>query len=215
MTVAVLIVDDEPALNELFVIGLTKYGYQTKGVLGGRECLDILENLFRPDLILLDMMMEPMDGWETLIRIKNNDKIKDIPVILQTGKNLTYKEAERFVNYIEDYIMKPITPKRCLEHIDATINKVTRINNIINRGISKGYEEDTIRRFAELYRMTIVAKRLLEILQDRYGHDKPDSTSESYGPEEYNQFLINLQKDYNLLKDEMTISIGDPENIIN
>jgi CheY-like chemotaxis protein len=199
MSVTVLIVDDEPALNELFVIGLNKYGYPTKGVLGGKECLDILSSSFTPDLILLDMMMEPMDGWETLIRIKSMEKVQHIPVILQTGKNLTYEEAERFVGYIEDYIMKPVTPKRCIEYINETLNKVRIIQNIISQGISDGYEEKDIKRYANLYRTILVAKKLLLILEVHYGSVKSDI--------EYAKFLNGLENEFSLLKEKIPIQI--------
>lgn len=148
---SLLIEDDKSALNELFVIGLTKYRFETEGVLSGQECLDLLSTPYRPDLILLDMMMEPMDGWETLSRLKQIDEVRQIPIIMQTGKNLTYREAEKFSYCIEDYIMKPITPKRCIDYITSALNNVNKIEEIIIQGISTGYSEQKIRRLARLY----------------------------------------------------------------
>lgn len=206
----VLIVDDEPALNELFVIGLNKYGFRTEGVLGGQECLDLLSTPYRPDLILLDMMMEPMDGWETLNRLKKIDEVKHIPVIMQTGKNLTYKEAEQFSYCIEDYIMKPVTPKRCIDHITSALEKIQTIDDIITQGLRAGCPERKIRRLAQLYRTIDVAKKLLIILEERYGNQQSAGCSgtDSYGPEDYSTFLDNLQGEYVQLQKEIDFSIS-------
>ena len=207
MPLTVLIVDDEPALNELFVIGLNKYGFKTEGVLGGQECLDLLSTEYRPDLILLDMMMEPMDGWETLNHLKKIQDIKRIPVIMQTGKNLTYKEAVQFSYCIEDYIMKPITPKRCIDYITGALEKVRLIEIIIETGLHAGYPEEKIRRFAQIYRTINVAKRMLIILEERYGSRIGDDGDENFGPEEYAEFLHKLEEEINLLKSEIDMNL--------
>ena len=203
----VLIVDDEPALNELFVIGLTKYGFKTEGVLGGQECLDLLSTPYRPDLILLDMMMEPMDGWETLNRLKRLDEVKHIPIIMQTGKNLTYREAEQFSYCIEDYIMKPITPKRCIDHNTSALEKVQTVEEIIHQGLRAGFPEEKIRRLARLFRTIDVARKLLIILEDRYGNHEQAEDNESYGPDEYSAFLLKLQQEYEGLQIEINFAI--------
>ncbi|MGV8110400.1 response regulator [Methanospirillum sp.] len=203
----VLIVDDEPALNELFVIGLNKYGFKTEGVLGGQECLELLNTEYRPDLILLDMMMEPMDGWETLNRLKRIQDVKNIPVIMQTGKNLTYREAEQYSYCIEDYVMKPITPKRCIDHITNALDKVQKIEEIILQGLRAGYSEEKIRRLATIYRIIYVARKLQSILEERYGHHNPAEESETYGPEDYAKFLLKLQQEYDDLQKDINFTL--------
>ena len=209
----VLIVDDEPSLNELFVIGLSKYGFETEGVLGGRECLELLNNHYRPDLILLDVMMEPMDGWETLTRLKQIDEVKNIPVIMQTGKNLTYKEAERFSCCIEDYIMKPITPKRCVPYITNTLEKVRAIEETINTALRAGYPEKKIFQLAQLYRTINVAKKLMAILEERYESRSPSADNQSYGPVEYADFLLRLQQEFEDLQKEINFTLGNLKHL--
>lgn len=201
MSIAILIVDDEPALNELFVIGLTKYGYSTEGVLGGRECLDLLNTSYRPDLILLDMMMEPMDGWETLHQIKNDLNYQSIPVIMQTGKNLTYKEAEQFSFYIEDYIMKPITPKRCVEFIVEILDKRKKLDAFINKIRLSGYPEDQVEKFINLHKAIEVSERLMQLLEERYGQRSSiERDPESYGPDEFKAFRNRIISEYSDLQ---------------
>ncbi|HPY59714.1 MAG TPA: response regulator [Methanospirillum sp.] len=211
----VLIVDDESSLNELFVIGLSKYGFETEGVLGGRECLELLNNHYRPDLILLDVMMEPMDGWETLTRLKQIDEVKNIPVIMQTGKNLTYKEAERFSSCIEDYLMKPITPKRCVPYITNTLEKVRAIEKTISKALRAGYPEEKIFQLAQLYRTIDVAKKLLVILEERYESRNPSGDNESYGPAEYADYLLRLQQEFDDLQKEINFTLGSLKPLSN
>jgi Response regulator containing CheY-like receiver, AAA-type ATPase, and DNA-binding domains len=69
MTAKILVIDDNPGIVEVFVTMLKRGGYTTYSAGSGAEGLDILLDL-TPDLILLDIMMEPMDGWETLENIK-------------------------------------------------------------------------------------------------------------------------------------------------
>ncbi len=207
MSVEILIVDDEPALNELFVIGLKKYGFTTEGVLGGREALDLLKDAYRPDLILLDMMMEPMDGWETLHHIKADQEFRKIPVIMQTGKNLTFKEAEQFSYYIEDYVMKPITPKRCVDFINDILDKQRKIQSIIDSARNAGYSESEIDRLITLHRANEVSGRLMRLLVDRYGTSSGDQDPESYGPEEFLAFRSKIKNEYDELAEKMGISI--------
>ncbi len=204
----VLIVDDEPALNELFVIGLSKYGFKTAGVLSGQECLDLLITTpYRPDLILLDMMMEPMDGWETLSRLKMIDDVKHIPVIMQTGKNLTYREAEQFAYFIEDYVMKPITPKRCIDHIVNALEKVQALEEIVRDGVRAGYPEEKIRRLTRLYRTMEVARKLQIILEERYGA-YTGGEGDRYGPGEYARFLRRLEQEFDEIQKEVNLSLS-------
>ena len=57
----------------------------------------------------LDIMMKPMDGWETLEKIKGEIITAHIPVLMLTSKQVTPAEMEKYSNYIEDYVLKPVT----------------------------------------------------------------------------------------------------------
>lgn len=207
MSVTILIVDDEPALNELFVIGLKKYGFVTEGVLGGRECLDLLATPYTPDLILLDMMMEPMDGWETLTNIKADPMMRKIPVIMQTGKNITFKEAEQFTYYIEDYVMKPITPKRCVDYINEILESRKQVTEILTNTEGKGYSEEQIDKLINLNRAIAVSDRLMKLLVDRYGYSSGSNDPESYGASDFDAFRSKLITQYKNLQKEMGVTL--------
>ena len=109
----ILVVDDSPFIVDVFVTMLERGGYRSVAAYGGEECLDILKTV-TPDLILLDIMMEPMDGWETLEKIKENPSTKEIPVLMLTAKQLTPTEAEEYGIFIEDYVPQAHHPPRAL-----------------------------------------------------------------------------------------------------
>ncbi|MGA2105655.1 MAG: response regulator, partial [Methanoregula sp.] len=91
--ITILVVDDNLDVTEVFVEMLTQGGYGASAAYSGEECLKILKEV-TPDLILLDIMMEPMDGWETLEKIKGEITTTQIPVIMLTSKQVTPGEVE-------------------------------------------------------------------------------------------------------------------------
>jgi two-component system, OmpR family, response regulator len=107
----ILIVDDDPAIREIFSIYLGMGGFRVLTATGGMECLDRIRTE-TPDLILLDMMMEPMDGWETLLAIRSGPALRQIPVIIITGKQPAPEEILQYGGLIDDYIVKPVDFKR-------------------------------------------------------------------------------------------------------
>lgn len=198
MSPSILIVDDEPGLNELFVIGLRKYGFSSEGVLGGNECLEKLKS-FHPDLILLDMMMEPMDGHETLVHLKEQNSTKDIPVIVLTGKVLASDEAMWFAFIIEDYLMKPVTPKQSVEYINNVLKNVNERKELIDKCSSQGIDDKEIENIENYNRAAEVANKLEKVLMLRYGNGCSAETIKEM--EDYLSFKKEVQSKYqNFLK---------------
>jgi CheY-like chemotaxis protein len=78
----VLIVEDDADLREMMAQLLTIEGFQAATVANGKEALDYLHNVSRPDVILLDLMMPVMDGWEFRRRQREEQRIKDVPVVV-------------------------------------------------------------------------------------------------------------------------------------
>jgi len=116
----ILIVDDNPDIRELFTTFLNIAGFSTMAVGGGAECIELLKTT-RPDLILLDIMMEPMDGWQTLKYIKSQPESKDIPVFMVTGKAITETEQQMYNGDYKIYLMKPVTPQRLKDAVDGLL----------------------------------------------------------------------------------------------
>ena len=164
---SVLVVDDSPFIVDVFVTMLERGGYKTHSSYGGNEAIDILKTV-TPDIILLDIMMEPMDGWETLVHIKNNPATKEIPVMMLTAKQLTPGEAQEYGIYIEDYILKPITHRELYEAIEHVLNRKTMIKTDMERATSVGVESELIHEYGRLVKSVDINRRLLRILENTY-----------------------------------------------
>jgi CheY-like chemotaxis protein len=164
---SVLIVDDDRDMIEVINGMLKLGGYATRIATSGAECLKELESAV-PDLILLDIVMNPMDGWETLKRIKKNPVTKGIPTIMLTGQKLTPKDVEDYGIYIEDYVMKPVT----VQGLNAAITHVFARRQMINEKIAAakraGIDRDKLCEGARLTRVVDVNKRLWDLLVKTY-----------------------------------------------
>jgi CheY-like chemotaxis protein len=114
----VLIVDDDPDVADVFRIFLASEGHTAVAAPGGIECLKLLQEI-APDVILLDMMMQPMDGWTTLKAIKANPQTEKIPVVMITGKPQIGNEHEIYAPLYFDYLLKPIRQ----EDLCSTVKK--------------------------------------------------------------------------------------------
>jgi two-component system OmpR family response regulator len=166
----ILVVDDSPFIVDVFVTMLERGGYRTVAAYGGDECLEILKTV-TPDLILLDIMMEPVDGWETLERIKENPKTKDIPVLMLTAKQLTPTEAQEYGIYIEDYVLKPITHRELYDAIEHVLKRQQSIRSDIDLAKQSGFDAEIIAEYARLSKSIDVNKRLMKILETTYNFD--------------------------------------------
>lgn len=112
----ILIVDDTPE-NITLITSLLKGLYRTKVATNGKKALQVVQSDDPPDLILLDIMMPEMDGFETCSQLKNNPQTMDIPVIFLTAKTQVEDEQKGFELGAADYITKPISPPIVLSRI--------------------------------------------------------------------------------------------------
>ncbi|MBF0193455.1 MAG: response regulator [Magnetococcales bacterium] len=106
----ILLVDDAPE-NLDVLSGILRENYKIKVALNGERALKIARSKQRPDLILLDVMMPDMDGFEVCRTLKADDNTKEIPIIFVTAKTGTGDEKEGFAIGAADYIAKPINPE--------------------------------------------------------------------------------------------------------
>src|SRR5260370_32456983 len=104
----ILVVDDTP-INLGVISGALKDMYKTKVATNGEKALAIASGEEKPDLILLDVMMPAMDGYEVCRRLKANPETKDIPVIFLTGQTGAEDETKGFEVGAVDYIHKPFS----------------------------------------------------------------------------------------------------------
>ena len=105
----ILIADDAPS-NIQLLAGLLKDSYQIKVATGGERCLELATAVPQPDLILLDVQMPDMDGYEVCQRLKNQESTQSIPIIFVTGKDQEADEELGLSMGAVDYITKPYSP---------------------------------------------------------------------------------------------------------
>jgi two-component system, OmpR family, response regulator VicR len=116
-------IEDEAEMIDLVRLILGRYGYTVMGAYGGREGLELIRNEL-PDLVLLDLMMPDMDGWEVYHQIKSEELTRDIPVIVITAKALNIdKVLGLHIAKVEDYIAKPFSPQELLERVDQVLSR--------------------------------------------------------------------------------------------
>lgn len=127
----IMIVDDDPDVIYTIKQGIEELdsNYKIISVNNGKECLEFLENNQIPDLILLDIMMPEMNGWETFQKIRNNISSEQLPIIFLTARiDQMAKDAGDFLG--EGYIEKPFEIPYLKERIDKVLKKIKVTFNI-------------------------------------------------------------------------------------
>jgi adenylate cyclase len=127
MNERILVVDDTPANIQTVAAILKGKGYQLSVATNGQQALDVLGRI-RPDLILLDVMMPEMDGFETCRRIKNDEAWRDIPIIFLTAKTDTADIVTGFEVGAVDYVAKPFNAHELLARVNThlTVDQLRR-----------------------------------------------------------------------------------------
>ena len=112
----ILIAEDERDIRELVAFTLTFAGHQVTQAANGREALDLtLQN--RPDLVILDVRMPRMTGYEACRAIKEQDGFEDTPVVFLSAKGQDEEREAGFDSGAADYILKPFAPDELAERI--------------------------------------------------------------------------------------------------
>ena len=125
----IMIVDDEHDFRDLVCLLMEKAGYKIMEAKNGKECIEMLKEGHIPDLILLDVMMPEMNGWETFDRIEDNAFWKMIPIVFLTvRKDDIARNTGTFLG--DDYITKPFD----VTDLKKRINNVLKISHSGLRG---------------------------------------------------------------------------------
>ena len=115
----VLVVDDEESVRELINLYLTKEGFEVIAASEGREALR-LNGEHRPDLIILDLMLPGLDGWEVCRQIRSHSRV---PIIMLTARS---EEVDRIVGLelgADDYVVKPFSPRELVARVKAVLRR--------------------------------------------------------------------------------------------
>jgi DNA-binding response OmpR family regulator len=119
----ILCIEDDQEMVDLIRLILSRRGYEVKGAGGGVEGLQIIRKEI-PDLVLLDLMMPDMDGWEVFQQMRADEKTRHIPVIVVTAKAQNIdKVLGLHIAKVNDYISKPFSPQDLLTSIEKVFNQ--------------------------------------------------------------------------------------------
>jgi two-component system alkaline phosphatase synthesis response regulator PhoP len=121
----ILVVDDEIYIVHILDFSLGIEGYEVMTALDGEQALAKVAQE-RPDLIVLDIMMPKLDGYETCKALKQNPATHDIPVILLSAKGRNVDQKVGFEVGADDYITKPFSPRKLVERINAILGQSSR-----------------------------------------------------------------------------------------
>lgn len=125
MSARIVCIEDDSEMIELLRLMLSRQGYEVFGAVGGQVGLVEVDRL-QPDVVLLDLMMPGMDGWEVYRRLKDNPATCNIPVIMLTAKA---KNSERIKALreaqVDDFIAKPFSPNQLVDSIERALRRRT------------------------------------------------------------------------------------------
>lgn len=125
-----MVVDDDPSINYTIKEGIEglSSNYEIITIESGKKCLELLEDNQIPDLIILDIMMPELSGWETFQKIREKLSSDKLPIIFLTArKDRVAEKAGGFLG--EDYIEKPVKIENLLERIEKVLNRTGSKNN--------------------------------------------------------------------------------------
>ena len=124
---SIVYVEDDPEMIDLVTLILNRRGFVVKGAHGGQGLELVLQE--KPDLILLDLMMPDVDGWDLFQQFKSNEITKNIPIIIITAKSQPIDRVlGLYIAKVEDYISKPFHPQELLASIERVLSSPTPAN---------------------------------------------------------------------------------------
>lgn len=189
MNTKILVVEDEEHIVELLKFNLEKEGYSVITAENGKMAVEKCENQI-PDLVLLDIMIPEIDGYEVLKIIKSNDDTKEIPVIMVTAKATEIDKVIGLEFGADDYITKPFSVRELQARVKAVLrrsksndkveSKIIKIKDIVidieKHEVSKNGNkiELTLKEFELLKILSINRGKVLSrdrLLDDIWGYD--------------------------------------------
>lgn len=182
----ILLIDDNARLTQIYQMIISKQGHEAVIELDSSIAFQSAKRL-RPDLILLDLMMEPLSGWDILEQIRSDPDLSDLMVIVLTGKIMTVKEAIRYGMEIDGFIMKPLERSMLVAAIEESWEIMIECEMRYKKAIDAGLSEEEasncrkmIRKrkmLANLKDILLKQERILNVKLDEY----PEVTQNLYG----------------------------------
>ena len=120
----IAIIEDEPDIVELVTVNLNKEGFKVKGFYKAQDLFNYLK-IYNPDLIILDIMLPDLDGFEVCKKLKKENKTASIPIIMLTSKS---EEVDKILGLelgADDYVTKPFSPRELTARVKAVLRRNT------------------------------------------------------------------------------------------
>ncbi len=147
----ILITDDEPDVADVIAEKLASIGYRTLEAHSGAECIEVARKS-HPDLLFLDIRMEPMNGWEVADAMKNDGSLRDIPIIMVTGVELTLRDIMDRAHLIENYIMKSdASLEKLREAVEDVLTAKTDVERIMSMAGKSGVQKEMLSELKDRY----------------------------------------------------------------
>ena len=215
MKETLLVVEDDSELNKLLVTTLERRGYKVLSATHGKEALQTAYQL-HPDLIILDIMMPDIDGWQTCKRLR---EMSDVPIVMLTAKAEESDVIQGFSLGADDYVKKPFSLKELEMRIRAVLKRAQREKD----EVTAVYEDETLRidlerkhafRRGEMLHLTPTEFRLLGSLVQRKGCVIPhrELLAEVWG-EGYLDATACLSLYIRYLREKLEDDPGEPQYI--
>jgi len=198
----ILVTDDEPDMVDLLTDMLEHIGYRTLKAYSGEECINVARRK-KPDLIFLDIMMKPMDGWAVAKAMKNDGELKDIPIVMVTGKELTLEDIMNRARLIENYIKKPASVSVLSSTIEDVLAARTQGERILSMAGKSGVRKEMMIELKDRYMRKFAHYRDLKKLYSLYAQLYAENNDEQKavllsclkkGLDQQEEDLANIEK---------------------
>lgn len=161
----ILVVDDERDLCDILLYNLTAAGYEAVAAGSAEEALDLINSKERYDLLLLDVMMPGLSGFELARRLKADDKTAHYPIIFLTAKDAEDDKLQGFDLSADDYIAKPFSVRELLARVKAVLGRFSPTPTLIQyEGLIIHLDQKTVEADGEHVTLTKTEFEILRLL---------------------------------------------------
>lgn len=147
----VLVVDDDPDITKFIEVSLVRAGYEVAVAHDGREALDLVARE-RPDLVLLDLMLPSMDGFEVAAELRRRARLAGMGIIIVSARGLSEDQLRGLAIGVDDYVVKPFEPDLLVARVRAALRRLREMRSLSPLTGLPGTVliEEEVRRYLEL-----------------------------------------------------------------
>jgi len=197
----VMIVDDE--VNVVYVVEkmLKKNGFETAHAYTGGEALKTLKKE-KPDLVLLDLMMPGLSGWEVLEKIREDRELRATPVCMLTVKQPTVEMLHsKSTEGLIDYIVKPFTEEKLISGVKRALDTIFRVREVVEK--LRKVDEKKAEEYERIVKREAVNRSLLDLLKQVLEKRKRESLVELLSFENVLKSMVRQLEEYAKEKQEI------------